>query len=140
MVRQLAARMIRQGMQDLSKDAGQAGEQLGHLGDIAKQMEQVQRDLASNKLTPETAERQHNILSRMLDAQRAMDKRDFKDTRTAQSGINVNAPSPGAIPASALAEKNRIAIDMLRAKSDPVPPEYRGAIDAYLRALSAPPK
>lgn len=132
--------MIRQGMQDLAKQAGQAGDQLGHLGDIAKQMEQVQRDLASGKLTPQVAQQQQKILSRMLDAQKAMDKRDFKDTRTAQSGVNVNGASPGAIPASALREKNRITIDMLRAKSDPVPPEYRGAIDAYLRALGAPSK
>ncbi len=132
--------MIRQGMQDLAKDAGQTGSQLGNLGDIAKQMEQVQRDLQSGKLTPEVAQRQQKILSRMLDAQRAMDKRDFKETRTAQTGINVNAQSPGAIPAAALREKNRITIDMLRAKSDPVPPEYRAVIDAYLRLLGAPSK
>jgi hypothetical protein len=128
--------MIRQGLSDLAREAGQTQQQIGKLGPVGEEMKSVAQDLAQNNVTPETLDRQHKILSRLLDAQHAAEKRDFERRRSSEAGVNVAQPSPGPIPSSALSEKDRITIDLMRAHSDPVPPEYRHVIDAYFRALS----
>ncbi len=128
--------MIQKGLADLAKKAGQANDQIRKLDRVADDMKSVTQDMQSSKLTPDVLDRQHKIHSRLLDAQHAVDKRDFEKTRTSESGVEVTVQSPGPVPSSALGTRDRLTIDLLRAKSDPVPPEYRRAIDAYFRALT----
>jgi len=129
--------MIRQGLDDLAREAQGSHDQMGQLGKVAEDMKAVESDLSASRLTAETLDRQHKILSRLLDAQHAAEKRDFERRRTAEAGREVESPSPGPVPASALTERERITIDLLRAHADPVPPEYRRLIDEYFRALNA---
>ena len=74
--------MIRQGMQQLLKEMKQNG-QLGDdgLNQIIKDMEKLEEDLVNKKVTRKTLERNREILSRMLESEKAQQKRDQEEKR-----------------------------------------------------------
>ena len=74
--------MIRQGMQELLKEMKQNG-QLGDdgLNQIIKDMEKLEEDLVNKKVSKKTIERNREILSRMLESEKAQQKRDQEEKR-----------------------------------------------------------
>jgi hypothetical protein len=133
----LAARqeMVRQGLEDLRNQTQGGGQMMGDLGQIAREMEDVARELRGRQADPRIVERQERILSRLLTAQRSLRKQDENEQRESRTGIDplqrVSPPSvdPGPSPVELLRRA------MLRGGQDPVPPEYRRWVDGYLRAL-----
>ena len=67
------------------------------LSDIQKDLQEVLRDIESGNINEETLKRQEKILSRLLDAQKSVNKRDFQKKRKAISGKNYKAESPSDI-------------------------------------------
>ena len=74
--------MLRQGMQQMLKEMKENG-QLGDdgLNEIIKDMEKLEEDLVNKRITHQTIERNREILSRMLESQKAQEKRDQDETR-----------------------------------------------------------
>ena len=74
--------MIRQGMQQMLKEMKENG-QLGDdgLNQIIKDMEKLEEDLVNKKVTRQTIERNREILSRMLESEKAQQKRDQDEKR-----------------------------------------------------------
>lgn len=74
--------MIRQGMQqmlDEMKKNGQMGDD--GLNQIIKDMEHLEEDIVNKKITNKTVERNQQILSRMLESEKAQQKRDQDEKR-----------------------------------------------------------
>ncbi len=69
---------------------------VGDLNQIAEDMKEVMTDMQTGSITPETRLRQERILSRLLNASRSMNERDYEKTRESQSGTDVSRPSPPA--------------------------------------------
>jgi hypothetical protein len=137
----LAARqeMIQQGLEDLRQEAQQGTQMMGDLGKIAKEMEDVARELRGRHTDPRIVERQERILSRLLTAQRSLRKQDEDEKRESRPGVDaVQRVSPPAVdPGQSPVELLRRA--MLRGGQDPVPPEYRRWVDGYMRSLLRTP-
>ena len=74
--------MLRQGMQQLLDEMKQSG-QMGDdgLNQIIKDMEKLEEDLVNKRLTRQTLQRNQEILSRMLESQKAQEKRDQDEQR-----------------------------------------------------------
>ena len=74
--------MLRQGMQQMLQEIKENG-QLGDdgLNEIIKDMEKLEEDLVNKRITRQTIERNREILSRMLESQKAQKKRDQDETR-----------------------------------------------------------
>lgn len=74
--------MIRQGMQEMLEDMKKNG-QLGDdgLNQIMKDMERLEEDLVNKKLDKVTIEKNRQILSRMLESEKAQEKRDQDEKR-----------------------------------------------------------
>ena len=74
--------MLRQGMQQLLDEMKQNG-QMGDdgLNQIIKDMEKLEEDLVNKRLTRQTLQRNQEILSRMLESQKAQEKRDQDEKR-----------------------------------------------------------
>lgn len=74
--------MLRQGMQQMLKEMKENG-QLGDdgLNEIIKDMEKLEEDLVNKRITRQTIERNKEIVSRMLESQKAQEKRDQDETR-----------------------------------------------------------
>ena len=74
--------MIRQGMQqmlDEMKSNGQLGDD--GLNQIIKDMEKLEEDIVNKRITNQTLERNRQILSRMLESEKAQQKRDQDEKR-----------------------------------------------------------
>lgn len=74
--------MLRQGMQQLideMKKNGQIGDD--GLNEIIKDMERLEEDLVNKRVTRQTLQRNQEIISRMLESQKAQEKRDQEEKR-----------------------------------------------------------
>ena len=74
--------MIRQSMQqmlDEMKENGQLGDD--GLKQIIQDMERLEEDLVNKRVNKQTIERNRQILSRMLESQKAQEKRDQEEQR-----------------------------------------------------------
>ena len=79
--------------QELNADGSGEGAQMS---DIAKEMEEIERDLVNKDVTIETLERQQDLLVRLLEAEKAEMTRGEDDKRKSQTGNQnlATAPAP----------------------------------------------
>lgn len=133
----MAARqeMIKQGLSEVREELGQSGKKMGELDSAVQEMEELVEEMRARNADRRLIQRQEDILSRLLSAQRSIRKRDESEERKSRVGSNPGArqaPGPAQMGESA-AEQLRRA--MLRGAKDPVPAEYRSMVDRYLRSL-----
>jgi hypothetical protein len=89
--------MIRQSLQQLNKENNKDGTNgLGDLDKIAKEMEQTENDLVNKKITNEALNRQQQIHSRLLEAEKAEQEREQDQKRESRAASNM---PPGYIKA-----------------------------------------
>jgi hypothetical protein len=128
---------IRRGLEEAmgKLEPGHTG--LGRLGDVGEDMKKVVDDLKSGRLDQPTLDRQQRILSRLLDAPRAVEKRDYSRRRTSRVGVDVVRSSPGALSPDLLRARPSLAALLAKGGRDPVSPRYRALVDEYFQALLA---
>jgi cation diffusion facilitator CzcD-associated flavoprotein CzcO len=133
---QLAARQeaIRRGLEEAQKSQ-QEGDLLGRLDEAKRDMEEVAKKLQEGRLDTDLTERQNRILSRLLDAQRSVNRREFDDQRESRTGEDAARPSPPPLARALLEPKARAERDLLRARAERYPAEYRDLVESYLRRL-----
>jgi hypothetical protein len=130
--------MVRKSLEQLAKEAAQSGELKKLLGDLnraAQEMREVQTDLAGGSVSGETLRRQDRILSRLLDAQRSAQERDFDKERKAAAGKDVPRVSPNAIDLTTQDGRNRLRRDLERALEEGYARDYQELIKRYFEAL-----
>ncbi len=129
---------VRKSLEQLSKEAAGAGELkrlLGDLNRVAQDMREVQTDLAQGNITPETLNKQDRILSRLLDAQRSMNARDFESRRRSEPGTDVARRTPPPLELSRQADREQLRRDLLKAMEEGYAPDYQELIRKYFDAL-----
>ncbi len=124
-------RAIREGVEDLM--GGDQGEILGRLDKVVEDMQEVERDLEAGRLDAETLRRQEKIFERLLDAQRSVQRRDFKQERQSESADELAPLWPDDLrdgdPLAKLRDEIR------RGLGEAAPPEYEELIQEYYRSL-----
>lgn len=133
-------RRIREALEQVEKDEEARRKLLGKLDEVKREMKEVEETLRRGPTDGSFEEKQQRILSRLLDAQRSVNRRDFDPERESRPGEDVARPSPGALPQELLRETDRLRLDLLKAEADRYPPQYRAFIEAYLRALNGSPR
>jgi len=121
----------------LAEEFGNRREILGRLDDLADEMAGALEEMGRTGASDETIERQKKILSRLLDAQRSLRRRDYTRERRARTGGAVAAEDPGALPDGLARAREELREDLLRAMQRDYPSEYRELIRAYFEALSS---
>ncbi len=129
-------RQLRKSMEQLAGEAEGMSEILGSLEKIAEDMKKVEQDFADKQITRDTINRQNRILSRMLDAQKSVNKREFSRERKAETGKRYMAKSPDALPNDLGERKNQLQQDLLRAKKEGYSRDYLKVIENYFKALT----
>ena len=86
-----------QELEQESHDRSGSKKPIGDLNQIAADMKEVMTDMQTGSITPETRLRQERILSRLLNASRSMNERDYEKTRESNSGVDVERQSPSAL-------------------------------------------
>jgi hypothetical protein len=137
-VRRLAERQreLRQQLEQIQKDDQTKHELLGRLDAAKRDMEDAEEALREGSVGGDLEQKQERILSRLLDAQRSVNRRDYDPKRESRPGEDIARASAPELPADMLRETDRLRLDMLKAESDRYPAQYRAYIEAYLRSLN----
>ncbi|MEJ5263025.1 MAG: hypothetical protein WHT45_10120 [Ignavibacterium sp.] len=89
--------LIQKSLEQLNKEARESGESKklpANLENIAKQMQEVITDMQTERLTDDLIQKQERILSKLLDAQRSINEKDFEQERKSETGKNIVRQSP----------------------------------------------
>ena len=126
---------LREELERIQEQDTREGRLLGRLEAAHREMEQVEEALRSGSPGDDVEQVQNRILSRLLDAQRSVNRRDFDPTRESRPGVDLARSSPAALPADLLRESDRLRLGLLKADADRYPAQYRALVESYLRAL-----
>lgn len=81
--------LIRQGMQEINRELNKDGQSgLGNLDKLMKEMEQTETDLVNKKIYQETINRQQEILTKLLEAEKAEREREQDNQRESKQGVD----------------------------------------------------
>jgi len=137
-LRQLAAEqeMLRQRLDEMSDQFGKHGEMLGRLDQLGEEMKKVVEDLQRHRANQETIERQQGILSRLLEAQKSVNRRDFSKKRQAEQGEDVVRVSP-SMPDELNTGDAWISEMIKKALEENYPRQYEKLIRAYFKSFQS---
>ncbi|MDO8993834.1 MAG: hypothetical protein Q7U83_12260, partial [Daejeonella sp.] len=128
--------MIRQAMQEINKMENKDGKgALGNLDKLMKEMEQTETDLVNKRIQQETLSRQQEILSKLLDAEKADREREQDQKRESKEGI---APPP--VNSIILQEFQKIKqkeIDLLKTVTPSLNSFYKIKVRDYFKFLNS---
>jgi hypothetical protein len=128
--------LIRQSMQELNKLENKDGKRsLGNLEEIIKEMEQSETDLVNKKIKQETLIRQQEILSKLLEAEKAENERDEEEKRESTEGKN-QVPINSKIMLDYLKNKEK-ETDLLKTISPSFNLYYKIKVGDYFRLLNS---
>jgi tetratricopeptide (TPR) repeat protein len=125
---------VAKGIEDLAREFGGRNEILGRLDDLAEEARQIIEDLRRQRVSDETLRRQERILTRLLNAQKSLRRRDYSERRKSRPGEDYQIGTP---PPLSLGETERLMQDLLYRKRGYYPPEYEALIRAYFKAISS---
>jgi hypothetical protein len=125
---------LRQQLSEIGSQYGEKGNILGRLSDLGEEMKKVAEDLRNNNVNRETIKRQEGILSRLLDTQKSVNRREYSKKRKAETGLDVSRLSP--ILANDLnADSERIMDIIKRALEEQYPRQYERLIKSYFKSF-----
>jgi DNA repair exonuclease SbcCD ATPase subunit len=127
---------LRQQLEQIQRDENARNELLGRLDQAQREMQEVEEAFRDGSSEGDLEEKQQRILSRLLDAQRSVNRRDFNPERESRVGEDISGPSAPEIPRELLRESDRLRNDLLKAEADRYPAQYRALVEAYLRSLN----
>ncbi|MBU0984260.1 MAG: hypothetical protein KKA42_10355 [candidate division Zixibacteria bacterium] len=126
---------IRKSMEQLEKEFGGSRQILGRIKNIADEMKKVEEALMQGDVGPETTERQLKIYSRMMEAARSLQRKDFTERRRAASATEETVFMPPSLPAEMFDDSVQLEDRLRQFLGDSYPPQYEEQIKAYFRAL-----
>jgi hypothetical protein len=109
---------------------GQGG--AGNAGEMKKMMEQTETDLVNKRLTEETINRQRQILTRLLEAEKSARERDQDTKREAQAAQNHPPVFPPAFNKYKPAANDQ-QTDLLRRPQPTFTPYYQQKVSEYFQ-------
>jgi len=127
---------LKKSLEQLQQEYGNRSDVLGRLDKIAEDMEDVVKDLKSRNVSRKTKNRQKKILSRLLDAQKSVQRRDYSRKRKAETGKNYFAKSPAHLPANLWERDYELRQDLLKALKQGYTKDYQELIKKYFEALA----
>ncbi|MCE2414541.1 hypothetical protein J4G07_11085 [Candidatus Poribacteria bacterium] len=140
MMRQLAAQqqLIQEATERIAERAEQMAQVLGSLEDVAEEMAQVEKSLRQGELNEDVLERQAQILTRMLDSLKSLQKRDVGKQRKAEVAERPEAPAQEVPPLhpELLEVVRKLETTPYAKEFEDIPFQYRKQLLQYFKALS----
>lgn len=136
---QMAAQQaaIRKEMQRLAQELNKDGSGSGNgLQKLAEEMEQQEKDIVNKNITPQTMKRQQDIMTRLLEHEKAERERELDQKRTSNEAQDQPAPDPARF-FEHHRQKAREA-ELLRTVPPGLKPYYRDRVNAYFGTFDRP--
>ena len=127
---------LRQQMEQLAQQVSEMSggrKPLGDLGEIARQMQEVEEQLQDRQLTERTLKLQERILNQMLDSQRSIRERERSQERESRTATPIDRDSPEELILEMSADALRQ--EMIRALREGYSREYLELIRDYYQRL-----
>jgi hypothetical protein len=130
--------LIRKSLGQLNEEAkisGQSKKIPADLESIMNEMYEVLTDMKTEKLDDELIQKQENILSKLLDAQRSINERDFEKERKSRSGENLVLESPSEINLDSEEGKDKLRDELNKAVQEGYVKDFEELIIKYYNAI-----
>jgi hypothetical protein len=128
---------IQESFENMSKEMQNRSDILGRLDHLSDQMGEVVQDLQEMTIDRKTIDRQQQILSRMLDAQKSVREKEYSKKRIAEAGKIYRRNSPDDPTNIEDLRLKQLSLDLNRALQEGFNPDYEKLIEEYFRALNA---
>lgn len=125
---------MRRALADLEKSMQKGKDKSGGLGDVKSQMEKTERELLNKKLTPETIMRQQQILTRLLESEKALMEREQDQKRESEKPKSTERTT---LPAEIkeLIRKSQTQKEQLMQGVPRLTDMYQNAYETYFEAI-----
>ena len=124
---------LRNALRQLQKEKQQQGKGDKALDEIMQEMDKIETDLVNKRLTNEMMKRQQEILTRLLEEERAEREREQDEQREAQSAKQQPAKLPPAL--EEYLKKRRAEVDLFRTVSPALKPYYKQLVEEYIKGV-----
>jgi len=118
-----------------AKISGQSKKLPADLDNIMRKMQEVITDMQGDKLDDDLIQKQEHILSKLLDAQKSINERDYEKERESRSGETVLMESPAELDLNNPDSKNKIRDELNKAVKEGYLRDYEDLIRKYYETL-----
>ncbi|MDX5444282.1 MAG: DUF4175 family protein [Hymenobacteraceae bacterium] len=127
--------ILRKALQELEKQGQKEGGKQGNgqLSELKKLMEQSETDLVNKRLTEQTIMRQREILTRLLEAEKAAKERELDNKREAQSAKELARQMPPSFEKYIKAKEKQT--ELLKTISPSLSPYYKQEVNEYFQKI-----
>lgn len=128
--------MVRKSLEQLNKETKEKGESktlTSNLEKILEEMKEVVSNMNTNKIDDKLVQSQEKILSKLLDAQRSINERDFEKNRESKSGSQITGKSPSELKLNS--EKSKIKEELMKLMNEGYSKDYEALIKKYFEVL-----
>ncbi len=129
---------IQKSLSELNKEAKQSGQSkkiASNLEKIVDEMKEVISGLNTKKLNDDLIKKQNKILSKLLDAQRSINERDFEKNRESRIGKTFNIESPDEINLTNKKIEESLREELIKAVKEGYSKDYQKLIRKYFEEL-----
>jgi hypothetical protein len=128
--------MVRKSLEQLNKETKEKGESktlTSNLEKILEEMKEVVSNMNTSKIDDKLVQSQEKILSKLLDAQRSINERDFEKNRESKSGSQITGKSPSELKLNS--EKSKIKEELMKLMNEGYSKDYEALIKKYFEVL-----
>lgn len=126
--------MFEQMLQEIMNGNQYKPETMQELNEIKKINEEIKQDILQDNITPETLERQNEIMTRLLEAEESENEREFEKKRESNEAKNIKKKNPNEIKEK-FKQKNSYS-ETLNKNSLKLQNFYKQQYDSYLKNLN----
>lgn len=134
---EMAARQaaLRKAMRDQQKKLQERGQGNKELQELIEQMDKTETELVNKRLTNETMRRQQDILTRLLEHEKAERERGFEEKRKAESAAEKERKMPPSL--EEYIKKREAEIELYKTVSPTLKPYYKTLVEEYFKTLKS---
>ena len=131
----MAARQaaLRKALRDLQQEKQQQGQGDESLENTIEQMDKIETELVNKQLTNEMLKRQQEILTRLLEAERAERQREMDNKRKSETARQIERKLPPAI--EEYIKQREAEVESFQTVSPALRPYYKFLVEEYYDAL-----
>ncbi len=124
---------LRKALKELGDEKKEQGKGLPELDNITEEMNQIEIDLVNKRLDNETLNRQKDIVTRLLEAEKSDRQRDQDEKRQAESAREQKRSMPPAL--EQYIRQREAEIEQYKSVSPDLKPYYKLLVEEYYQSL-----
>ncbi len=124
---------LRKALEEMQKEKGEDGKGSGDMQEVIDQMNKIETDLVNKRLDAELMKRQQDIMTRLLEAEKADRQREKDEKRKAENALDKERKFPPSL--EQYIKKREAEIDQVKTVSPALRPYYKFLVEQYYQSL-----